>query len=68
VGLRVLVVDDDSMVLEITASMLEELDCEVLRAQSATEALATLNHYLAKPGTGAGLCSMRFPIPPRKAH
>ena len=41
-GLRVLVVDDDSMVLEIAASMLEELDCEVLRAQSATEALATI--------------------------
>jgi PleD family two-component response regulator len=42
VGRRVLVVDDDALVLELVASMLEELGCETLVAQSGTEALRTL--------------------------
>ncbi len=29
-GRRVLVVDDDVLVLEVVASMLEELDCETI--------------------------------------
>jgi CheY-like chemotaxis protein len=39
---RVLVVDDDVLVLEVVASMLEELGCETLRAPSGTEALGTI--------------------------
>ena len=38
----VLVVDDDPMVLELTAGMLEDLGCDVLVASSPTEALAKL--------------------------
>ena len=39
---RVLVVDDDLLVLEVVASMLEELGCETLRVRSGTEALGTI--------------------------
>jgi CheY-like chemotaxis protein len=39
---RVLVVDDDPLVLEVVASMLEELGCETLLARSGTDALRTL--------------------------
>ena len=39
---RVLVVDDDLLVLEVVAFMLEELGCEPLRARSGTEALGTI--------------------------
>jgi two-component system, cell cycle response regulator CpdR len=39
---RVLVVDDDALVLEVVASMLEELGCETLLARSGTEALRTI--------------------------
>ena len=39
---RVLVVDDDVLVLEVVASMLEELGCETLLARSGTEALGTI--------------------------
>jgi len=41
-GSRVLVVDDDLLVLEVVAFMLEELGCEPLRARSGTEALGTI--------------------------
>jgi two-component system cell cycle response regulator CpdR len=41
-GRRVLVVDDDVLVLELLASMLEELGCETLKARSGTEALGTI--------------------------
>jgi two-component system cell cycle response regulator CpdR len=37
-----LVVDDDVLVLEVVASMLEELDCETILARSGTEALGTI--------------------------
>jgi two-component system cell cycle response regulator CpdR len=39
----VLVVDDEPLVLAITASMLEDLGCEVVTATNAPEALATLS-------------------------
>ncbi len=39
VARMVLVVDDDPLVLEITAAMLEDLGCDVLTAASAQEAL-----------------------------
>jgi CheY-like chemotaxis protein len=39
----VLVVDDEPLVREITASMLGDLGCEVLRAANATEVLAKLS-------------------------
>jgi CheY-like chemotaxis protein len=39
---RALVIDDDPLVLEALASMLEELGCETLTARSATEALGQL--------------------------
>ena len=39
----VLVVDDDPMVLEVTASMLEEFGCEVTTAASGTDALQQLS-------------------------
>ncbi len=38
----VLVVDDDPNVLDVIASMLEDLGCEVVRAATGSEALATL--------------------------
>jgi two-component system cell cycle response regulator CpdR len=38
-GRRVLVVDDDALVLEVTASMLQELGCDVLQAHSGNDAL-----------------------------
>jgi CheY-like chemotaxis protein len=38
-GRRVLVVDDDALVLEVTVSMLEELGCDVLQAHSGNNAL-----------------------------
>jgi two-component system cell cycle response regulator CpdR len=41
-GCRVLVVDDDPLVLELVASMLEELGCETLRARLGTDALGTI--------------------------
>ena len=37
---RVLVVDDEPMLLELTAGMLEELGCDVRRAMNGTDALA----------------------------
>jgi CheY-like chemotaxis protein len=41
-GRRVLVVDDDVLVLEVVAFMLEELGCETILARSGTEALGTI--------------------------
>ena len=41
-GRRALVVDDDRQVVELVASMLEELGCETLVAQSGIEALRTI--------------------------
>jgi CheY-like chemotaxis protein len=41
-GRRVLVVDDDLLVLEVVAFMLEELGYEPLRVRSGTDALRTL--------------------------
>lgn len=38
----VLVVDDDHMVLEVVAAMLEDLGCDVLTANSGAEALKAL--------------------------
>ncbi len=42
-GRRILVVDDDPGVRDVTASFLRELGCEVLEASSGAGALATLN-------------------------
>jgi CheY-like chemotaxis protein len=39
---RALVVDDDLLIRELIASMLEELGCETLTARSATDALDQL--------------------------
>jgi DNA-binding NtrC family response regulator len=39
---RVLVVDDDVLVLELLACMLADLGCDTLTARSATEALGTI--------------------------
>lgn len=39
----VLVVDDEPLVLEMTASMVEELGCEVVTANGGKEALKTLH-------------------------
>ena len=39
---RALVIDDDPLVLEVVASMLEELGCETLTARSGTDALGKL--------------------------
>jgi CheY-like chemotaxis protein len=41
-GRRVLVVDDDVLVLELLAYMLADLGCDTLTARSATEALGTI--------------------------
>jgi CheY-like chemotaxis protein len=41
-GRRVLVVDDDVLVLELLAEMLADLGCDTLMARSATEALGTI--------------------------
>lgn len=38
----VLVVDDEPLILEMTASMLEELGCEVSTAATGSEALSRL--------------------------
>jgi CheY-like chemotaxis protein len=38
-GRRVIVVDDDLLVLELTVAMLEELGCDVLQAHSGNDAL-----------------------------
>jgi CheY-like chemotaxis protein len=43
VVVRVLVVDDEYLVLLLTASMLEDLGCEVETALNGTEALAKLS-------------------------
>jgi CheY-like chemotaxis protein len=45
VGRVVLVVDDEPLVLEITASMLEDLGCEVVTAPSAKDALEKLSTH-----------------------
>ncbi len=39
---RVLVVDDDLLVLEALADMLADLGCDFLTARSAAEALGTI--------------------------
>ena len=41
--MRVLVVDDEALIVLLTASWLEELGCEVETALNGTEALAKLN-------------------------
>jgi two-component system cell cycle response regulator CpdR len=41
-GRRVLVVDDDVLVLELLASMLADLGCDAVRARSAIEALGII--------------------------
>ena len=41
-GRRVLVVDDDALVLEVTVSMLEELGCDVVQARSGKDALGII--------------------------
>jgi len=41
-GRVVLVVDDEPLVLDVAATMLEELGCEVVTAKSAEQALAKL--------------------------
>lgn len=38
----ILVVDDEPLILDLTASMLEELGCEVLAADNGEDALARL--------------------------
>jgi two-component system cell cycle response regulator CpdR len=43
VARAVLVVDDDPLVLDVTASMLEDLGCEVVTAPSAKDALDKLS-------------------------
>jgi CheY-like chemotaxis protein len=42
-GHKVLVVDDEDLVLEVTASMLEDLGCVVVTATCGEEALKTLS-------------------------
>jgi two-component system cell cycle response regulator CpdR len=42
-GRRVLVVDDEPMVLEVIASMLDDLGCEVLTASNGADALDRLS-------------------------
>lgn len=44
-GRVILVVDDEPLVLEITASMLEDLGCEVVTAPSAKDALEKLSTH-----------------------
>jgi two-component system cell cycle response regulator CpdR len=39
---RALVADDDPLMLELIASMLEELGCETLTSRSGTDALGRL--------------------------
>jgi DNA-binding NtrC family response regulator len=39
---RVLLVDDDASVLELVSYMLADLDCDILTARSATEALGAI--------------------------
>ena len=39
----VLVVDDEAMVLDVTASMLEDLGCEVVTARGGNDALRRLS-------------------------
>jgi len=46
-GLRILVVDDDVDVLSATASMIEELGCEVLRATSGAAAVEAIRDGLS---------------------
>jgi len=41
-GRRVLVVDDDALILEVTAAMLNDLGCEVVTALCGQEALERL--------------------------
>jgi CheY-like chemotaxis protein len=41
----VLVVDDDASVLEVVAAMLEDLGCEVISAESGSEALDQLKRH-----------------------
>lgn len=41
-GRAVLVVDDDPQVLEVVAAMLDDLGCEVIRAQTGADALTLL--------------------------
>jgi CheY-like chemotaxis protein len=43
-GRRVLVVDDEPLVLEAVASMVEELGCQTVRVRSGREALGTIAH------------------------
>jgi CheY-like chemotaxis protein len=40
--MRVLIVDDEALIVTLTASWLEDLGCEVETAQNGTEALAKL--------------------------
>jgi CheY-like chemotaxis protein len=40
---RILVVDDEPMVLDVTAQMLEDLGCEVLTATNAEDALRRIS-------------------------
>lgn len=71
-GRRVLVVDDDVLVLELLASMLNALGCDTLTARSGTEALGTiakdrtieiLISDLNMPGlAGSELAQRRFPV------
>ncbi|MGY4460327.1 response regulator [Bradyrhizobium sp. LB13.1] len=41
----VLLVDDDPAVLDVIASMLEEIGCKVIRANGGAEALDLLQHH-----------------------
>ncbi len=41
---RVLLVDDDVLVLDVVAYMLADLGCDTLTARSGTEALGTIAH------------------------
>jgi CheY-like chemotaxis protein len=56
----VLVVDDDANVLDVIASMLEDLGCEVVCATSGSEALATLasNEEISIPITDINMPGM----------
>lgn len=53
-----LVVDDDADVLDVIASMLEELGCDVVRASSGAEALDTLagNEKISILNYGTSTC------------
>ena len=54
----ILIVEDNKLVRRSLAMMLEDLGCRVIEAESARQALASLE---AEPGIGAALVDLRLP-------